>query len=770
MKLTINNYDGNGAVDYSACVVEGQIFRVERKLNAPSILTVSLLPSAVGLPAPARNGRVVLADDSGNLFFTGYVANEPAMVLAGEVSTGQMYVAEMSAISDEVLLDRLTLAQEYASYDQNAQTMLGALTGGLGAVPITASLTTSLENLGQFIASHGMVWSEGAAELASSARGAYRVQNGVLTAAPIGNAIHKLQESDGSLSLSNLQASLVKMLANDITVCGETEPSAYVTEYFEGDGVTVLFDLTELPFVPTSAQAKSLNDSFQGPSFNPMLWQVVDDGYLSLTSAGLTCSGGNGVDGSIYVAALGRVELGGTVIFETNGVQFGTNTQGTLNSIYNGFVSTATCIAGFQISQTSGVTSVAPLINGTVSGSSFTPVAGHVYTLRLRLYSNENQRVQQYYYYEGGAGLAAFGGEGVAAAVTFVLEVQDTTGGVAGAPTILYTGSLASVTSVGIYVPLNSDDLQCSIGNVTVTRSGPTWVMSTPPSGTPVVRRLGTTAQGADCKVESTGKLRFYPASVPQAGEVIAVSYRTRNRAVARVASAASIASEAAGGLPGTAAWAGTVSTPAARSSADCANAAQALLALATNRAAAWKGTYTGWNYEQSGDVWPGDVLIIESTSAGMNANLVVRTVQIDLSCTQPGLAKYTLQFANDWADALSIKTSTTIPVDVWIPQQPQAAAPLANLNALSIPSVTTSQIDISANVTPPTGGGFEVRRRDWAFGPGTDSDLVLRSPVPNFIIPRTAVMEQYYIRMYDGSTPPNYSAFSTAVFVNLPL
>jgi hypothetical protein len=770
VKLTINNFDGNGAVDYSACVVEGQTFRVERKLNAPSVLTVSLLPAAAGLPVPARNGRVLLADDSGNLLFTGYVANEPAMVLAGECTAGPMYVAELSAISDEVLLDRMALAEQYASYGQSAQTMMGAFTGGLGSTLITTGGANLQATLGQFIAGHGMTWSEGAAELAASTRGAYRVQNGVLTAALIGNSIHKLLEADGSLSLADLQAAQVKMLANDITVCGETEPSAYVTEYFEGDGVTVLFDLTELPFVPTSAQAKPLDDSFQGSTFNPMLWQVVDDGYLSLSSAGLTCAGGNGVDGSVYLAALGQVELGGSIVFETNGVQFGANTQGTLNSIYNGFVSAATCVAGFQISQNSGVTSIAPLIGGTASGSTFTPASGHTYTLRLRLYCNEDQRVQQYYYYEGGSGLTAAGGESVSAAVTFVLEVQDTTGGVAGAPTILYTGTVPTAVATGIYVPLNSDDLQCSIGNVTVTRSGPIWVMSTPPNGTPMVRRQGTTAQGADCKVERTGKLRFYPGSIPQAGEVVMVSYRTRHRAVARLASTASIASESAGGLPGTAAWAGTVSKPAARSSQDCAHAAEALLALATNRASAWKGTYTGWNYEQSGDVWPGDVLLLESTSAGINAELVVRTVRVDLTCSQPGLAKYTIQFANDWADALSIKTSATIPVDVWLPPQPQAATPLANLNALSIPSVTTSQIDISANATPPTGGGFEVRRRDWAFGPGTDADLVLRSPVPNFIIPRTAVMEQYYIRMYDGSTPPNYSEFSTAVFVNLPL
>jgi hypothetical protein len=294
--------------------------------------------------------------------------------------------------------------------------------------------------------------------------------------------------------------------------------------------------------------------------------------------------------------------------------------------------------------------------------------------------------------------------------------------------------------------------------------------VSTPTSGSPFVRRIGTTAQGADCKIERTGKLRFYPASVPQAGEVIAISYRTAHRAVARAASASSIASEASGGLPGTAAWMGSVTQPAPRSSLDCQNAAAALLALATSRAAAWKGKYTGWNLDQTGDVWPGDSLSIDSASAGMDATVVVRSVQIELTCSLPAMAKYTIEFANDWADALSIKTSSSVPVDAWLPRQPQASAPLANLNNLAITSVTTSQIDISANVTPPTGGGFEVRRRDWAFGPGTSSDLVLRSPVPNFIIPREAAMEQYYIRMYDGSTPPNYSAFSTAVFVNLPL
>jgi len=50
------------------------------------------------------------------------------------------------------------------------------------------------------------------------------------------------------------------------------------------------------------------------------------------------------------------------------------------------------------------------------------------------------------------------------------------------------------------------------------------------------------------------------------------------------------------------------------------------------------------------------------------------------------------------------------------------------------------------------------------------DQDLVLRSPVRGFSIPREAQVEHYYVRMYDGSTPPKYSRFSSAVFTDLPV
>jgi hypothetical protein len=72
--------------------------------------------------------------------------------------------------------------------------------------------------------------------------------------------------------------------------------------------------------------------------------------------------------------------------------------------------------------------------------------------------------------------------------------------------------------------------------------------------------------------------------------------------------------------------------------------------------------------------------------------------------------------------------------------------------------------------VTPPTGGGFEVRLRDFAFMPGQDPTLALRGSLPNLTFLRASASDRFYIRMYDGSTPPNYSEFSTALFINLPL
>ena len=45
-----------------------------------------------------------------------------------------------------------------------------------------------------------------------------------------------------------------------------------------------------------------------------------------------------------------------------------------------------------------------------------------------------------------------------------------------------------------------------------------------------------------------------------------------------------------------------------------------------------------------------------------------------------------------------------------------------------------------------------------------------MRGSQPNLTFSRVSASDRFYIRMYDGATPPNYSEFSTALFINLPL
>jgi hypothetical protein len=45
-----------------------------------------------------------------------------------------------------------------------------------------------------------------------------------------------------------------------------------------------------------------------------------------------------------------------------------------------------------------------------------------------------------------------------------------------------------------------------------------------------------------------------------------------------------------------------------------------------------------------------------------------------------------------------------------------------------------------------------------------------MRATLPNMTFARETANDRFYIRMFDGSTPPNYSEYSTALFINLPL
>ena len=372
MQITIDNLDGRGPLDYTGAVCATGRIRIDRKLNAPSRCTATVLVGA--LPLPQRLARVIVTRDDDAVLFTGYIATESVREPAGMGSEGQVYVARLSAVSDEWLLDRAgsgatpggtpTLA-----LDGTALLARLAVRAG-GAVPVATSAVG--RSVGTFAAREGLPWSVNAGDAAGAAYAGYRALAGVVLVQPAGGVTHALNDADGTLDIRALQTSAVRELANDITLTGAEEPTAYVQESFEGDGTTAVFELRERMFADTPPSI--IDDSFtDAATFKAGTWSVGDPGsHMSVTSAGLTLNGGNGADGVTTLTALDALEMGGTLLIELSGVTLGAACDGMLAGLYSGPPVLANCFAGFRVRQQSGATTLLAVLNGMEVGTQYT--------------------------------------------------------------------------------------------------------------------------------------------------------------------------------------------------------------------------------------------------------------------------------------------------------------------------------------------------------------------------------------------------------------
>ena len=768
MKITIAGQDFTSALDAD------HPLSIERKLNEPSVCQLWITPPAGASPAIVRNQSLQIIGDDGTYYFTGYVAATPMPEYAGLGLEGSRYRIAIQAISDEYLLDQLPMAPTKAVAGMSAGPLVASLASKTGSSALSTQPLSLNAPVTSFIPEPGANFSAAAGKVAAESRAAYRALNGALSLSALPAAVHTLNESDGSLALASLSltASAKRALANDITVCGEHEPTDYVTEYFLGDGVTAQFSLSYDPFALPSSKSTIIRELFNEGQINLGVWgDSASSGYLSLGSGGLQMQGGTGKDGDTVLDWLDPIEMGGTLLLEAVGVTLQNGSSGLLAGFMTGALAQTSCIAGFQVlaQQGSGTVSLQPLVMGSPAGSSFTVNPENQYALRVRVHCPECQRGSAVYRSCGDNGAISYGGQWNSAPANLLLEIQEFMNGVAGMPVILYDGQIASLPGTCTAVAGSSINLVGSMRAMNLTNLGSGWVVTTPAGGSPATRRIGTTAQSAECHIESTGKLVFYTGFVPPAGEQIAVSYRAIGRAVGRAVNIANQQQLTTAGLPAISAWIGSVTNPAARSSEDCRNAAMALEQAAASVSALWSGTYRCTRTGLDADVWPGDALSLNVPSANLNTQVIVRAVKLTYAASYPDFVQYAITFANDWADDLAIKTSATVPADAWLPA---AIAPSysPNLNALAVTTMSGNNVTINSGATAPSGGGFEIRRCDNCFMPGSDPDLVMRGSQPTMTFTRVTASDRFYIRMYDGSTPPNYSEFSAALIFNLPL
>lgn len=583
------------------------------------------------------------------------------------------------------------------------------------------------------------------------------------TAMQHGMALHDVTLMDTMLSPSS-------DLVGDVTVSGEYEPTQYVTELFRGDGATASFTLQHMPF-RESGNDTLLDDAFDGRAFDSNVWSRVDVGsYLSLGSGGLRMSGGTGFDGATLLSAKSLVEMGGGLVAEASNVLLNTGSDGVLLGFYDGPTTRAQCTAGVRVRGTAGSHSLVAIVNGVEQTTSYAFADGHPYVLRVRLYCAEMQRIRNRYGVLVDGVLQQFGGDAVDAPLRAVIEVADLGLASSTLPTVLYDGAMAVSPLQCVFAPVNSVALNGSVGRVTLTRTGSCLVVSTAADGTQRTRRQGVSTSGADYVVSAAGVVTFAAGLLPQPGELVTVRYRRRGRAVARVIDDTAEFVKESLGLPGMPAWAGAVRSPVARSSVDCESAAKALLALSAGSATGISGSVT-WlrNAALAADVAPGDTLRIASDEG--TQILPVQSVRmVDGNC-EPEQVMYTAAFRQGRDVSLDFHVGDGLASDVPgnVAAVKDVALP-ASLSGLQVTAATIAALQVDSGVDAPDGCGFEVRRSDANFGASSSADLVLRSPVRGFSIPRASFAERFFVRMYDNSVPANYSAVSSVVLTSLPV
>ena len=190
-----------------------------------------------------------------------------------------------------------------------------------------------------------------------------------------------------------------------------------------------------------------------------------------------------------------------------------------------------------------------------------------------------------------------------------------------------------------------------------------------------------------------------------------------------------------------------------------------------------WSGEYQAWSQFLPGaaaDIFPGDGLAVNVPSRTASFTAIVREVDVEIADIAGENSRYTLRFvdAGDpsldfvFATALMKQTQVLTPIDVTEVENFY----LADLTDAEVTNVTSTTVTIDAEFTPPAGGGIEVRYSDEGWGVGYNGNLVGRFTSSRFTLTRYARAQTYFLRSYDGSGPPKYSRYSTALHVDYPL
>jgi len=687
---------------------------------------------------------------------------------------------DIKIYNSEVLLNQKALPNRSPFVERSAGNALRQLSQDLLPGKFDTSAMQDVDTLAVYAVNPQQNFSFHAVELALASRGSFRSMSGALMFSPVGAANYALSEGDPNFSPAGLSLNSPNLLVNDVTAIGLDEPQAYVRDYFVGDGESLKFYLSQKPF----AQAKPalIDEEYLGSELDLTTWTVSDpSSAVSVVAQTLQIAGGTGVDGQTTVSFIEQIELGGALELQHGDVSFTAASQGVLGGLYAGTVSAGGCLAGFQVAPSGAGSTIQALVSGAVTGPVVATTPGHQYFFTTYLYSMEVYRLGQTYHSSLHPAGNGWGGAAVTADVRFVLEVQDidpsNPATLVAPATVLYDDVITAAPGFCTYALVNATTMQCSIAYTYVAHNSLAEVRTALPGANYITQLVGALSEGAACEITSDPSLDFYPQYVPALNELIVASYRGTGRAVAQVENEASVLLLQNGADDGTRGSVRVVKTPAARTDVDCENVSLAILDDTTGTA--WSGTYETWSDFLPGaaeDIFPGDAITVNVPSRGASFVAVVREVAMRIADLADDRSFYTIGFANDLASPLVIEygtSSTTIALQDMPPllQTTQVGSYYqVDLTEAQITAVTSTTVSVDAGMAPPAGGGIEVRENDYGWGQANDRNLLGRFSTQTFSLARLAVTQDYFLRLYDSSSPPKYSRYSAALHVDYPL
>ena len=756
--LTIDNGDGAGLRDYAAAIDPESRVRLHRKLNAGAELELALRLRDPALLVPTAGARVRLSLADGTVLFTGRTVEAPAYEFLGWSDSGPVYRLAIRAEGDERALDERALPIARVFHDVSAGEALKQLTADIAGDELDCTNVAELDKVFGFTAERRRPWSEQAAALAAQARAMYRIEDGKLWLEAIGTRVHVVTESDTDFAPVALKVRSRAARAADVTVVGDSEPAAYVREYFVGDASRASFALSRRPL--THPQRTLLKDEFA--SLDPLKWRIADPASAIACDAGmLILSGGTGTAGETSMIAVGRLPLAGALVLQHGRIVVTGACDGIVGGLYPGAVTQDGCVAGFLFATSGTQTTISPLIDGASAGDPIAVADGHSYLLRTRLYCAEQTRTRQVWHSSQHPAEKPLGGEAVAAQLRIVLDIADAD---LSQPSqqpswsILGERVLDAAPPFADYGLIGAASMHAQISQTRVWTAPEVELKITPAGEDPRTVMLGSQADGGVAVLAPGAVLRFFDQAVPPYDEQITVRYRTSRIASARVAAASASRVLVC-----------KVAAPHPVSSQDCALAAEALLDDISPRRCA--GEYTAWKTAADANIRPGDTVHLDVPSRELDLDAVVREVWLEPEDIAAVRWRARFRFANEAAEAIAITTAAAAR-----DPEPQAAiepgaqpTTIESLPAAEVYSIGSGSAVIDAGQEPPDGGGFEVRSEDANWG-SDGAGLIGLFTTREFLLDRTSRPAEYYLRAFDGSAPPRHSDVSTIFHVDYPL